>query len=73
MTSWKSDLNTSLAALELLSGLARIPIPEQGINHQFVMRILCGGLVLIKCTLLNISTLNCHMALHNCCTFQLGV
>ena len=30
LTSWKSDLNTSLAALELLSGLARIPIPEQG-------------------------------------------
>ena len=30
LISWKSDLNTSLAALELLSGLARIPIPEQG-------------------------------------------
>jgi len=29
ISSWKSDLNTSLAALELLSGLARIPIPEQ--------------------------------------------
>ena len=30
ISSWKSDLNTSLAALELLSGLARINIPEQG-------------------------------------------
>ena len=30
ISSWKSDLNTSLAALEMLSGLARIHIPEQG-------------------------------------------
>jgi len=29
ISSWKSDLNTSLAALEMLSGLARINIPEQ--------------------------------------------
>jgi hypothetical protein len=29
ISSWKSDLNTSLAALELLSGLASIHIPEQ--------------------------------------------
>ena len=27
---FQSDLNTSLAALELLSGLAKIHIPEQG-------------------------------------------
>ena len=33
--SWKSDLNTSLAALELLSGLARIPIPEQGEYNKY--------------------------------------
>ena len=30
ISSWKSDLNTSLAALELLSGLARIHIAQQG-------------------------------------------
>ena len=30
ISSWKSDLNTSLAALEMLSGLARIQIPDQG-------------------------------------------
>ena len=30
ISSWKSDLNTSLAALELLSGLARINIAQQG-------------------------------------------
>ena len=30
ISSWKTDLNTSLAALELLSGLARIHISEQG-------------------------------------------
>ena len=31
ISSWKSDLATSLAALELLRGLARINIPEQGL------------------------------------------
>ena len=30
ISSWKSDLNTSLAALELLGGLARIQVPDQG-------------------------------------------
>ena len=30
ISSWKSDLNVSLAALELLSGLARIHIKESG-------------------------------------------
>lgn len=30
ISSWKTDLNVSLAALELLSGLARIHIKEQG-------------------------------------------
>ncbi|XP_071742899.1 ral GTPase-activating protein subunit beta isoform X29 [Lepeophtheirus salmonis] len=29
ISSWKSDLSTSLAALELLAGLARIKIPDQ--------------------------------------------
>ena len=40
--SWKSDLNTSLAALELLSGLARIPIPEQG------KQLLCHKNITVK-------------------------
>lgn len=31
ISSWKTDLNVSLAALELLSGLARIHIRESGI------------------------------------------
>jgi hypothetical protein len=30
ISSWKTDLNVSLAALELLSGLARIHIKESG-------------------------------------------
>lgn len=30
ISTWKSDLNVSLAALELLSGLARIQIRESG-------------------------------------------
>ena len=30
ISSWKSDLNTSLAALELLGGLARTEIPKRG-------------------------------------------
>jgi hypothetical protein len=30
ISSWKADLNTSLAALEMLTGLARIHIPDQG-------------------------------------------
>lgn len=30
ISSWKSDLNVSLAALELLSGLARIHMKESG-------------------------------------------
>ena len=30
ISSWKSDLNTSLAALELLGGLARIKSHDQG-------------------------------------------
>ena len=38
LISWKSDLNTSLAALELLSGLARIPIPEQGEYNWCIIR-----------------------------------
>ena len=29
ISSWKNDLNTSLAALEMLSGFARISIAEQ--------------------------------------------
>ena len=29
ISSWKTDLNTSLAALELLNGLARISLPSQ--------------------------------------------
>lgn len=30
ISSWKTDLNVSLAALELLSGLAKIHIKESG-------------------------------------------
>lgn len=30
ISSWKSDLNISLAALELLMGLARVHIKETG-------------------------------------------
>lgn len=30
ISSWKADLNISLAALEFLTGLARIKIPEVG-------------------------------------------
>lgn len=30
MASWKTDLNVSLAALELLSGLARMNIKDSG-------------------------------------------
>lgn len=30
ISSWKSDVNVSLAGLELLSGLARLTIAEQG-------------------------------------------
>ncbi len=33
ISSWKADLNTSLAALEMLTGLARIHIPDQGQSH----------------------------------------
>jgi hypothetical protein len=33
ISSWKADLNTSLAALEMLTGLARIHIPDQGQCH----------------------------------------
>lgn len=31
ISSWKSDVNVSLAGLELLSGLARLSIAEQGL------------------------------------------
>lgn len=31
ISSWKSDVNVSLAGLELLSGLARLNIAEQGV------------------------------------------
>ncbi len=30
ISSWKSDLNTSLAALEMLGGLARVKIMDRG-------------------------------------------
>lgn len=33
ISSWKTDLNVSLAALELLSGLARLHIRETGIVY----------------------------------------
>jgi hypothetical protein len=38
ISSWKTDLNVSLAALELLSGLARMHIKESGreIEWKFV-------------------------------------
>ena len=39
ISAWKTDLNTSLAALELLSGLARIQIPDQGNNNLVVTSI----------------------------------
>ena len=32
ISSWKTDLNISLAALEMLSGLARTQIRETGIS-----------------------------------------
>nr|XP_053650368.1 uncharacterized protein LOC128700916 [Cherax quadricarinatus] len=44
ISSWKSDVNVSLAGLELLSGLARLNIAEQGsaLNH-------CCSIPLCKC------------------------
>ena len=33
ISSWKADLNTSLAALELLSALARIRVTDHGNAH----------------------------------------
>ena len=33
ISSWKTDLNVSLAALELLSGLARTKIRETGVDE----------------------------------------
>lgn len=37
ISSWKTDLNVSLAALELLSGLARLHIKESGKSFCYVM------------------------------------
>lgn len=34
ISSWKSDLNISLAALELLMGLARVNIRDTGIIYN---------------------------------------
>lgn len=34
ISSWKTDLNVSLAALELLSGLARLHIRDSGNKSQ---------------------------------------
>lgn len=38
ISSWKSDLNISLAALELLMGLARVHIKETG-NNIFIFEL----------------------------------
>jgi len=46
ISSWKSDLNTSLAALEMLSGLARIHIPEQdALECKRAVKWLCDYIV----------------------------
>lgn len=46
ISSWKSDLNTSLAALEMLSGLARINIPEQdALECKRAVKWLCDYIV----------------------------
>merc|ERR1719219_1562618 len=46
ISSWKSDLNTSLAALELLSGLARIHIAQQdALECKRAVKWLCDFIV----------------------------
>jgi len=40
ISSWKTDLNISLAALEMLSGLARTRIRETGIQTIYICNIL---------------------------------
>merc|ERR1719394_305040 len=46
ISSWKTDLNTSLAALELLSGLARIHIQEQdALECKRAVKWLCDFIV----------------------------
>jgi len=46
ISSWKSDLNTSLAALEMLAGMARINIPEQdALECKRAVKWLCDYIV----------------------------
>ncbi|XP_076069482.1 ral GTPase-activating protein subunit beta isoform X2 [Oratosquilla oratoria] len=46
ISSWKSDVNISLAGLELLSGLARLNIPEQdGLECKRAVKWLCDYIV----------------------------
>ena len=46
ISSWKSDLNTSLAALELLGGLARTEIPKRGaLECKRTVKWLCDFIV----------------------------
>jgi hypothetical protein len=46
ISSWKSELNTSLAALELLGGLARIQMPDQDpLESKRAVKWLCDYIV----------------------------
>lgn len=48
ISSWKSDVNVSLAGLELLSGLARLTIAEQGESFDYILCSFYSSLFCIR-------------------------
>lgn len=61
ISSWKTDLNISLAALEMLSGLARTRIRETGNKNkvQIIMNILTIDLYALFYTSMMYLSLSC--------------